>query len=155
MDRLSSAMSQPERLIIVYDDGYMEIAKYNHAKKSFLQFESLNEDQLETIRSLMLKKEDRMYQKIPKSIDMYMDNNNFSFVTKSHRRKLPFSKYTEDSKVSYVDTTLPDLYFHIKNNMIYPYVIHRNKLYYNPLPNITGENLCMGSSDKSYKKCTL
>lgn len=146
------AITEPQRLVLIYQDGYVEIAKYIKSEEKFSHFETLNEKESETIRGLILKKEDKIFQEIPKEVDKYMDINNFSFIVKSHRRKLPFLKYTKEEKKTYVDTTLPNLYFLIKNNQIYPYVSHRNKIYYNPLPNITADNLCMGTADRSYIK---
>ena len=117
------AITEPQRLVLIYQDGYVEIAKYIKSEEKFSHFETLNEKESETIRGLILKKEDKIFQEIPKEVDKYMDINNFSFIVKSHRRKLPFLKYTKEEKKTYVDITLPDLYFLIKNNQIYSYQI--------------------------------
>lgn len=144
--------SLPSRLIILYDNGYKEIAKYDYKNDKFNHFEIFNEDDNEILNHILLKKESLIRQVMTKEVVDYLDINNFSFLVKKHRRELPFSKYSKDDKVTRVEITLPDLMFIINNNKIHCYVSRLGKLYYNPLPNITNDNICLGTADRSFEK---
>ena len=144
--------SLPSRLIILYDNGYKEIAKYDYKNDKFNHFEIFNEYDNEILNHILLNKESLIRQVMTKEVVDYLDINNFSFLVKKHRRELPFSKYSKDDKVTRVEITLPDLMFIINNNKIHCYVSRLGKLYYNPLPNITNDNICLGTADRSFEK---
>jgi hypothetical protein len=146
--------SNPASLIIIYTDGYSEVAKYSDTEKKFKEFKIITQDELEELKSIIgINKNTE--QLMPRNIVSYKDINNFSFIIKRGWQNLKFSKFlnkeTNEYEYKEISTYLPDLYVKVVHNELYFLVKKNNKLYKNPLPNnFSNGSFCIGSADKSF-----
>lgn len=144
----------PASLIIIYTDGYSEVAKYSDTERKFKEFKIITQDELEELKNIIgINK--NLEQLIPKNIVSYKDINNFSFTIKRGWQNLKFSKFLnkETNKYEYkeINTLLPELYVKVIHNELYFLIKKKNKIYKNPLPNnFSNGSFCIGTADRSF-----
>ena len=146
-------IQRAETLILLYSQGYKEIAYMDENNNRFGPFEPLDDKEYKSIINKSNKDlfKDKL-RKIPKSIYAYNDFRNFSFIVKMCWRKM----YYLDSKgqKTSVETYWPSLYFKIEDDNIYVFVHNKNVLYDNPLPNTIGNStFCYGNIQLKHKSC--
>lgn len=148
-------IQKAETLILLYSQGYKEVAYMNENSKRFGPFEPLDNNEYKSIlnKSNKVLLNDKL-RKIPKSIYAYNDFRNFSFIVKKCWRKMYYLD-KEGQKTS-VETYWPSLYFKIIDDSIFVFVHNKNVLYDNPLPNTIGNStFCYGNIKLKHKSAEI
>lgn len=160
-DPIETLITKPYKLVLVYTDGYMEIANYNQKDEKFSHFQPTSQNEQDALKEV-LNINNNLHHLIPPNLYTYKDINNFSFVLKKGWKTLRFLNIDNpngtitvpinEDGYSEIPTYTPQLLFTLSNNILSIYVKCKDKIYSNPLPNNFWDGtFCIGTADREWE----